>query len=247
MARDASSSDTGSLAGCLVGSLEFRVWLFIKPQANVGGVTYALEQVEVDAASIGFSTTFVNWMTTLTNGRLCFVPEVTVSPNVLTTFTNICDGGPGPWIPDVADELKQLAPVGKYDSIFLYAPHAGAVTTCALWPTAETNYASFAYLDPRGATTWQDRNLDAYDRLVWSFAIGAANFYENLSDVTPPPVPSPSDSATYGYTPDMAPYSGLKTWYADLLNRQVLQNGVPSGLGEPAWAHGNMRDAALLQ
>ena len=247
MSNDAGSADTGGLVGCPDGSLEFRALLFIKPQANVAGVAYAIDPADIDAATTGFGTTFVDWMTTLTNGRLCFVPEVSVSSTVLTTFSNTCDGGPGPWITDVADELKQLAPIGKYDSIFLYAPHGGNVTTCALWPTADTDYASFAYLDPRGAASWQDPDQNAYERLIWSFAIAAVNFYQNLSNVTPPPVPSPDDSATYGYTSGMAPYSGLKTWYADLLNRKVMQNGVPSGLGEPAWAHGNFRDSALLQ
>lgn len=118
MSNDAGSADTGGLVGCPDGSLEFRALLFIKPQANVAGVAYAIDPADIDAATTGFGTTFVDWMTTLTNGRLCFVPEVSLSSTVLTTFSNTCDGGPGPWITDVADELKQLAPIGKYDSIF---------------------------------------------------------------------------------------------------------------------------------
>ena len=42
----------------------------------------------------------------------------------------------------------------------------------------------------------------------------------------------------------MAPYSGWKTWLGAVINREVMQNGEASGLGEPAWAHGSIRSAA---
>src|SRR5271157_5568345 len=58
MSADAGSADTGGLVGCPDGSLEFRALLFIKPQANVEGVSYAIDPADIDAATTGFGTTF---------------------------------------------------------------------------------------------------------------------------------------------------------------------------------------------
>jgi hypothetical protein len=83
-----------------------------------------------------------------------------------------------------------------------------------------------------------------YDGVLWLWTLILTYFYQPLSGVEPPPVPDLYHSSDYGYSHGMAPHSGWKTWFAAVLKREVMQNGEPSGLGEPAWAHGSIRSAA---
>ena len=234
---------SGTTGQCQNGSLEFRSLLLIKPRAQVNGTTYLISQAEVDVATTGFMTTAPDWVYKLTNGRLCFVPDVYVSTDPITTFSDTC-GGQSPWIADVASDLQQLAPAGKYDTAFLYAPNASAAGSCAYWPTAASNDTAFAYLDPPGENSWQDPDHYIYQHVIWAWTTGFCGFYKDLSGVQPPSVPDPRRGSDYGYSVDQAPYPGWMTYYGDILNRAVMQSGVPSGLGEPAWAHGTIRAAA---
>jgi hypothetical protein len=238
------ASNGDAALGCASGSLEFRSYLLVKAQAQVGGTSYSLDQAEVDAAINGFMTIAPDWVQKLSGGRLCFVPEAYASPDALTSFTDTC-GGPTPWMADVAGDLQALAPAGKYDTVFIYAPNGGSRGSCAYWPTAASNLSAFAYLDPPGAAGWQDPNHYIYEHVIWAWLIGFYGFYRGLSGVEPPAVPDPSNGGNYGYARDQAPYSGWMTWYSDLLLRKVMQSGAASGLGEPAWSHGTIRAAAV--
>jgi hypothetical protein len=241
----------GSSGGCPSGSLDFRALLIVKPQADLSGTSSTLSQSEIDSATAGFQTTLADWVAQLTNGRLCFVGDVFVSPRPLNSVSANCTDSAGrtpsaPWIADVIDDIQEQAPRGSYDHVVVYSPNGDPANTlaCGDGPFPESNYAGYIYLNPRGAAAWQDRDNGVYDGVLWLWTLVLTNFYQPLSGVEPPPVPDLYNNSDYGYSYGMAPYSGWKTWFAAVLNREVMQNGEPSGLGEPAWAHGSIRSAA---
>ncbi len=248
MDSGAGSGGSGGTASCPSGSLEFRGLLIIKPVAELDGVTQTLAQDEIDNATAGFRTTLGYWLDLLTSSRLCFVGEVFVSPRPLTSVSARCgtDLHSVPWIADVTDDIREQAPRGRYDDLFVYSPNADPqnAVACGDGPLSAANYAGLIYLNPRGAAAWQDQNDRVYDALLWLWTLTLRNFYRPLSGVTPPDVPDLYASDNYGYSFGLAPYGGWKAWLGDILNRQVVVSGERAGLGEPAWAHGNLRSAA---
>jgi hypothetical protein len=196
-------------------------------------------QDEIDAATSGFKQQTRAWISRMTNDRLCWTGEVFVSPRVLTTFSRVC-GAPIPWIADVRADLDEQAPNGKYDSIVVYAPNGGGAPNCGGSPSASSNYATFAYVIPRGAAAWGDQYNDVYDAVIHEWMHGVIGFYESKPGVGP--VPAIDSAATYGYSRD--PTLGWKVFLGDVLNRKVKVGGALQGLGDPAWNYGPIRDAA---
>ncbi len=50
-------------------------------------------------------------------------------------------------------------------------------------------------------------------------------------------------AATAGYSPEQPPYAGWGTYYADLMTRGVIEDGVATGIPSEAWARATIRDS----
>lgn len=231
--------------------LEWHVLLIIKAQGDIKtdwmpNVKYQMTSQEIEAAEVAFSKTTPEMVRKLSNGRLVWKPTVVVSKEPLAKVEGDAKGtsiGPG----CVADELKTLAPRGKYDGVFVVWKDHDPATKRSL----------------KGGFGWTVTAADAYEGAGFScvnqcvapkeFAVGEVFLHEWLHQLEAYyitkgvrlPRGGLHGNDNYGFKQDKD--GGWKSWYRAFINAELPEDdGKRSGLGEMAWRWGTMRDEVNL-
>ncbi len=159
------------------------------------------------------------------------------------------DAGRRQWLsPDcITEAIQQYHRPGYHDNIFVYwrngddlggqIPAGGAWGLASSWRSS--GYVTVTYL---GWTIWKPWAVDG-DAGVWlhEWIHNVAAFYSGLGYRMP--VKDADGAVDHGYTFDQPPYPGWSTYYADLMNNRVLEDGAYTGIPAEAWARATIADS----
>ncbi len=125
---------------------EVKSLLLIKEFTSVAGISSArIPSDIISAARESYEKDVANWFKRMTDGRVSWKAETIISPNPITSFT-VSDNIYLPAAVNLADDIQQFVPIGKYDTVTVFFT-GGSVSGGWGWgpgSSKESNYTLWA-------------------------------------------------------------------------------------------------------
>jgi hypothetical protein len=179
----------------------------------------------------------------LTSGRASVRPEIHRVERCLTSLTKMGQGMYWPSPTDTWEEIDHIAAAGSFDSLFVLWPQTnlqdGTSVRSAGWglgmgASAWSNNATYATVGNAESQIWQIPLVGE----VWlhEWLHGVCAYFAGLGYLMPDG--DADGGGRHGYT--QSPTSGWTDYYRDLMNGQVLEDGIATGIPPDAWEDGSM-------
>ena len=148
----------------------------------------------------------------------------------------------------ISQAMEAYYQEGYHDDVMVYwrsSDDAGDRIPDPGWGLALSNYGSnhYGYITVTypGWTVWDPLVADGPCQ-VWihEWIHTVSWFYGDLGYRLP--VDDADGAGSHGYTYDQPPFPGWGTYYADLMNDRVLEDGVLTGVPAEAWGRATIRD-----
>jgi len=227
----------------------FKTLLIVKRKTRIDQSPFMPVQADmtdedVQAVTEAFEEHTAHWVNTLTEGRVQWEGKVVVSELPLKTVNGdkTCAAcGPS----NYAEELTRLAPVGKYDGVFIYFKHIDGRTGYTLprafgltvGPNPDANHAGQTCINWAPASLWT-RDSETTEIILHEWLHQLEAFYGDRG------VRLPRGGLHGNVAHDYKYNGGWKDWYRDFLNGTIKEEADAVGLGERAWRLGTIRAAA---
>ena len=243
--------------GRFAPSVTFRLLLIIKPIADIRTPTFLpirneMSVEDVRAVSRAFQEYFPEAVSIRTEGRVAILADVAVSDLPLRTTDLATDRQSGyAWGEDLYEDIDRVAPVGAYDGLFYYYKHVDDATgyvmprvlgLTVMAQTPSAGYAGQSTIHWQPATVWT-RESHSYEIFLHEWLHQLEAFYSERGVRLPRG--GLHGAEVHGHRSSPPEY--WEPWYGDFLNGKVREaDGDLAGLGDRAWEHGTIREAALL-
>jgi len=232
--------------------VEWKVLLIIKSRTDVHcdgcpRIVSKMTKEDVSSVSLAFKRYFPFWVKRLTNGHIRLRPKVIISRK---TLRSVSSAGENFYVSpqDVTDEIDKYAPLGEFDSTFVYWKGIDDRTKVtlpvgfgyALGPTWSANLCGYTSIHHREPKLWT-KYSETSEVFIHEWLHQLEAFYEEKGVRLPEG--KLHGAERYGYKH----HNGWKHWYEDFLNGNVKDaSGNKLGLGQKAWCLGTIRDEAQL-
>lgn len=242
-----SGPTSGTTRHDLQQPIVFKTLLIIKRHSQIEcepflPVRAEMTEKDIQVVKDAFEKHTAYWVETLTNGRVKWEATVIVSEVPLRTVNadkNCVACGPS----NYADEVERLAPVGKYDGIFVYFKHIDDRTGYTLprafglsvGPNPDANYAGQTCINWAPASLWT-RDSETTEIFLHEWLHHLEAFYGSKG------VHLPRGGLHGNVDHNYKHNGGWKDWYRDFLNGNIAEGDVKVGLGERAWSLGTIRE-----
>ena len=181
---------------------------------------------------------FPKLVSALTDGRAGIEYEIVRPSHALTSLTRESPSRFWPAPDDIRSDLDEFAPLGKYNSIFIFWPQRdlenGTAVPCDAWGLAIgasdwTNGATYAAIANAAASAW--RNEARGEVWLHEWLHGVCAHFARRGHVMPER--DADGGGLHGYY--RSPTAGWTEYYRDLMNGNVLEDGKRSGIPSEAW------------
>ena len=181
---------------------------------------------------------FPHLVSELTGGRAGIEHEIVRPDHALTSLTRESSSRFWPSPDDIRSDLAELAPPGKYDSIFVFWPQRilknGTAVPCDAWGLAmgaseSTNGATYAAIANAPSSAWENEARGE----VWlhEWLHGVCAHFAQRGHVMPE---RDADGAeVHGYVRSST--AGWTDYYRDLMSGNVVEDGRRFGIPADAW------------
>ncbi|HMY69672.1 MAG TPA: discoidin domain-containing protein, partial [Leptospiraceae bacterium] len=229
----------------------FKVLLIIKKKTDLNPPYVSkpyraeMDQEYINAAKISFMEHTPYWVDKLTEGRMKWEPETVVSEEPLTRLARSVkkdDGWKVPSAEDMEDEIRKYAVKGKYDIIFLnyYIDLDKGGGGTAYGTPDIANKTGFAVVNRLYTGELLKKTAGVHDMWIHegTHCIEMHYLYDRGYKYG---IQGGADGGgSHGYPNDTV--HGWREFYYNYFKGTVPENGELRGLGERAWAYGNIRD-----
>lgn len=201
--------------------------------------THRLSDAEVRDGVQSFEA-FPDLAAELTSGRIRLEPTIHTVDRVLDTLS--CENGqPKSFWPspdETHKELRRIAPVGKYESIFVYWPQndfaAHTSIPCRGWglgmgASAWSHDATYATVANAPSSAWKVPRAGEVWLHEWLHGVCAQYAARGI----PMPDGDADGAGRHGYI--RSAENGWTDYYRDLMNGRVLDAGMVKGIPTLAW------------
>jgi hypothetical protein len=174
----------------------------------------------------------------LTNGAAVIEYEIVRSDHALTSLTRESSSRFWPSPDDIRSDLDELAPFGKYDSIFVFWPQRdlknGTAVPCDAWGLAIgaskwTNGATYAAIANAPSFAWTNEARGEVWLHEWLHGV-CAHFAQRGHVM---PECDADGGELHGYV--RSPTAGWTDYYRDLMSGNVLEGEKRLGIPVDAW------------
>jgi hypothetical protein len=174
----------------------------------------------------------------LTNAAAVIEYEIGRSDHALTSLTRESSSRFWPSPDDIRSDLDELAPFGKYDSIFVFWPQRdlknGTAVPCDAWGLAmgaseSTNGATYAAIANAPSSAWTNEARGEVWLHEWLHGV-CAHFAQRGHVM---PERDADGGELHGYV--RSPTAGWTDYYRDLMSGDVLERGKRLGIPGDAW------------
>lgn len=181
----------------------------------------------------------------LSGGEARVSYDVVRASRTLRTLTDMGDGRWWPSPADVAPELREWAPPGRYDSVLvlwpLLDPGSGSSVPSGGWglalgATGWAGGATYATVGSAPPEVWAVPRAGEVWMHEWLH--GACDVYARRGFAMPPGDADGAERA--GYV--RSPVDGWCAYYRDLMTGRVMVDGEPRGIPPEAWRTGAVHD-----
>jgi hypothetical protein len=198
---------------------------------------HTLSEKEVADAVNSFSH-FPGLVSDLTEGEASVKYDVVHCDRPITQLTEYGDGYRWPSPRDISPELEKHAPVGKYDSLFVFWPQRNFRRNTGVksggWGLAVAAHPSShnaTYATVANAETWVWEIPLAGEVWLHEWLHGVCAFYQKMGYRMPAGDADGGDR--HGYV--RSPETGWTGYYRDLMTGRVCDGGVLTGIPLEAW------------
>lgn len=201
--------------------------------------TYELSNEEMADAMASFRA-YPPLVEKLTDGRVTVSAQTLIIDEPLASLTEEEGKTFWPSPNDTRQQLDDHAPVGRFDSVFIFWPQSDPVTgrkiSCRGWglgmgPSEWSNGATYAVVANAPSWAWEIPVQGEVWLHEWLHGV-CSIFKENGCDL---PEYDADGGGSHGYEQDRE--TGWTAFYRDLMNGQVLEIGVRKGITPEAWAN----------
>lgn len=226
----------------------FKTLLIIKRHSQIEQAPFLpvraeLTENDIQVVKDAFEKHTAYWVETLTKGRVKWEGTAIVSELPLRTVNGdkTCAAcGPS----NYPSEVDRLAPIGKYDGIFVYFKHIDDRTGYTLprafglsvGPNPDANYAGQTCINWAPVSLWT-RDSETAEIFLHEWLHHLEAFYGSKGVRLPRGGLHGNVEHGYKYN------GGWKDWYRDFLNGTIAEGDEKVGLGERAWSLGTIREA----
>lgn len=210
-------------------------------QSGLPAIDSSIPQDNVDAVTQSIAAYYPQWVNRLSEGRLGIKLDVVVSKTPVRHVTKFGDNSYAINASDVADDVAQYIPAGKYDGIINYfradngsAEVHGPIYGWTGWRDDAAHGAGWTVIYYAGDNNrWRDQNDDWHAGVVheWLHELEGYCQGHNVAGV-----PGLHDAAMYGYGQSDGGLTFWRKWYSDYMLRRVKSGSTLMGLGEPCFA-----------
>lgn len=181
---------------------------------------------------------FPDLVTQLTNGVARVEIDIVESDRLLTSLTRESSTRFWPSPADTEPEIDEVAPAGEYDSVFIFWPqhdYVGLTSVpsdawgLALPPTAGSNGATYAAIANAPAAAWRGESRGEVWLHEWLHGVCGGYAQQGLAM----PTRDADGAELHGY--QRSATEGWVSYYRDLMNGNVLENGLRVGIPVEAW------------
>jgi len=174
----------------------------------------------------------------LTNAAAVIEYEIGRSDHALTSLTRESSSRFWPSPDDIRSDLDELAPFGKYDSIFVFWPQRdlknGTAVPCDAWGLAmgaseSTNGATYAAIVNAPSSAWTNEARGEVWLHEWLHGV-CAHFAQRGHVM---PERDADGGELHGYF--RSPTAGWTDYYRDLMSGNVLEGEKRLGIPADAW------------
>jgi len=226
----------------------FKTLLIIKRHSQIERAPFLpvraeMTETDIQVVTDTFEKHTAYWVDTLTNGRVKWEGTAIVSDVPLRTVNGekAC-AACGPQ--NYATEVDRLAPIGKYDGIFVYFKHIDDRTGYTLprafglsvGPNPDANYAGQTCINWAPASLWT-RDSETTEIFLHECLHHLEAFCGSKGVRLPRGGLHGNIERGYKYN------GGWKNWYGDFLNGTISEGEEKVGLGERAWLLETIREA----
>jgi hypothetical protein len=197
----------------------------------------SLSEAEVIDATESFKQ-FPSLVDELTLGEAKIQSDIQIAARELTSLTETGKGMYWPSPDDTRQEIDKLAPVGRFESMFVFWPQQNLIdhsfVPCAGWglgmATSDwSNGATYAAVGNAESWVWRIPVIGE----VWlhEWLHGVCAYFAGLGHKMPDG--DADGGAPHGYL--RSPSSGWTDYYRDLMRCNVLDSGILTGIPLDAW------------
>jgi hypothetical protein len=181
---------------------------------------------------------FPELVSEITGGRAGIEYEIARPDHALRSLTRESSSRFWPSPHDIRSDLDELAPPGKYDSIFVFWPQQnlknGTAVPCDAWGLAIgaskwTNGATYAAIANAPSFAWTNEARGEVWLHEWLHGV-CAHFAQRGHVM---PERNADGGQRHGYV--RSPTAGWTDYYRDLMSGNVLQGGKRLGIPADAW------------
>lgn len=181
---------------------------------------------------------FPQLVSELTNGAATIEHEIVNVDHALTSLTRESETRFWPSPDDIRSDLEEFAPIGKYDSIFVFWPQRdlknGMAVPCDAWGLATgasdwSNGATYAAIANAPSSAWKNEARGEVWLHEWLHGV-CAHFAQRGHTM---PERDADGAELHGYV--RSPTAGWTDYYRDLMNGMVVENGKRLGIPLDAW------------
>ena len=208
----------------------------------------SLPQSDIDALLAAFHSSLPAAVEEWSHNQAAWDIEVEYPSQSVTSLASL--GSDAQWLDPscISAAMRQYFRPGYHDVVMVYwdsSDDAGNTIPSPGWGLATLrSNPSYGYLTVTYPSwgSWDPVQAEG-NMQVWihEWLHSVCFFYEGLG--YNPPAGGPDGATTHGYYPEEPPYAGWGTYYSDLMNDRVPENGVMTGIPTEAWARATIRDA----
>jgi hypothetical protein len=198
---------------------------------------HLVSERELEDALVSFGG-FPKLVSELTDGKASIDYEIVRIDRALTSLTRESPKRFWPSPEDVRADLNEFGPAGKYDSIFVFWPQrnlqSGTAVPCDAWGLAIgasdwTNGATYAAIANAPPSAWTNEACGE----VWlhEWLHGVCAHFARRGHVMPER--DADGGELHGYVRSVS--AGWTDYYRDLMNGNVVENGLRYGIPSEAW------------
>jgi hypothetical protein len=204
----------------------------------------SLSEAELIDATESFKQ-FPSLVDELTLGQAKIQSDIQIAARELTSLTETGKGMYWPSPDDTRQEIDRLAPVGRFESMFVFWPQQNLIdhsfVPCAGWGLGMaasdwSNGATYAAVGSAESWVWRIPVIGE----VWlhEWLHGVCAYFAGLGHKMPDG--DADGGARHGYV--QSPISGWTDYYRDLMRCNVLDSGILTGIPLDAWQeHPNLK------
>lgn len=198
-----------------------------------------LTETELRAGVRSFEA-FPPLATELTSGRIAVEPTIQTADRILDTLSLESESPKSFWPSphDIREELQRFAPVGKYDSTFVYWPQNNFEARTSIpsrgWglgmgASATSNHATYATVANAPASAWEVPKVGEVWLHEWLHGVCAQYAVRGIQM----PDGDADGADRHGYI--RSAENGWTDYYHDLMSGRVLEGTERTGIPTVAW------------